>query len=731
MTAALALTAVTTVGTLSFLRIFAGAGSVVAPLLAGVVTHALAYAGHRKGRHPALSAAVTAGAAALVAAWVVTPETTVYGIPTGETASELQRLWSEGLDGIRSESAPVPDGHGLVLVATAGIWLAALAAHSVAFQARGMLSAVIPVATLFTLTSALGTERYRVPLTVALVVTILSFVLAQAPAQAVGAHAWFTGGGTRRGAVWRVGIPMIVVAALMAPLVGPRLPEARSTGLVDWKGGGGDRTRVTVSPLVDIRDRLVQDPPVEAFTVRAERPAYWRLAALESYDGVIWSSLADFRSADDSIPSDGNRGTTAPLVQDFRITGLQQFWLPAAYRPVSISLDDARVNHGSLTLLTEQETASGLSYRVESATPAYTPEELQLATGVVAQHVLPQLDVPPTVSPAVARLAAEVTADASGFGPYESARRLQDFFRREFTYSEATPAGHSGDALVNFLFESRTGYCEQFAAAFAVMARTLGIPSRVAVGFIPGTPQGDGSFTVTSADAHAWPEVWIEPFGWVAFEPTPGRGNPAPGDHTGTASEGAVPPPPPEASVTTVAPADAPPAEEPDTPTTVTPGEGGGESEGGGSPWAGRFVAAAAGVLLALVLGVAARLAQRRRSRHGGPDRGAPHEAVLGAWEYVVDELRLDGLALGDSLTPGEIATTAGRHDPATAAAMAELRSLVDVAAYSPAEPARDDARHAWRNARAVTALLERDDGLPERVRRALGVSPRRHRPAN
>ena len=103
---------------------------------------------------------------------------------------------------------------------------------------------------------------------------------------------------------------------------------------------------------------------------------------------------------------------------------------------------------------------------------------------------------------------------------------LQDWFRTNFDYSLDSPAGHGDDALVDFL-ESGVGYCEQFAGAYAAMARSLGIPARVAVGFTPGNedPDDPGLYRVLGRHAHAWPEVYFPGTGWVAFEPTPGRGH--------------------------------------------------------------------------------------------------------------------------------------------------------------------------------------------------------------
>ena len=103
---------------------------------------------------------------------------------------------------------------------------------------------------------------------------------------------------------------------------------------------------------------------------------------------------------------------------------------------------------------------------------------------------------------------------------------LQDSFRDgSFTYSLAVQPGQSTSAIEAFLFENRVGYCEQFAGAFAAMARAVGLPARVAVGFTPGQPDPltPGRYVVRGENAHAWPEVYLAGIGWVGFEPTPGE----------------------------------------------------------------------------------------------------------------------------------------------------------------------------------------------------------------
>jgi hypothetical protein len=124
---------------------------------------------------------------------------------------------------------------------------------------------------------------------------------------------------------------------------------------------------------------------------------------------------------------------------------------------------------------------------------------------------------------------AEIIAGATG--NYEKLLAIQDYFRNNFTYSLDVPASTSATATLEFL-DRRTGYCEQFSSTFALFARLIGIPSRVAIGFTPGeqSPIGTSNvqlFNVRSQHAHAWPEVWFDGIGWVLFEPTPGRGAPS------------------------------------------------------------------------------------------------------------------------------------------------------------------------------------------------------------
>ena len=233
-------------------------------------------------------------------------------------------------------------------------------------------------------------------------------------------------------------------------------------------------------------------------------------------------------------------------MQQFTIEQLGAVWLPEAFEPrslVSTTVDvgnsDISYEPSSSTLIVGRSLASanGLSYTVTSALPRFDPEVLKTIPldAVPDTPVDSYTSLPSDFSPRVRDLADQVTAGA-GSG-YEQALALQSFFRDgNFFYDANVNPGHSGNRIEEFL-SSRRGYCEQFAGTYAAMARSVGLPARVAVGFTVGEadPDDPNLYRVEGRHAHAWPEVFLPSVGWLAFEPTPGRGAPGAQNYTGLA----------------------------------------------------------------------------------------------------------------------------------------------------------------------------------------------------
>jgi hypothetical protein len=177
--------------------------------------------------------------------------------------------------------------------------------------------------------------------------------------------------------------------------------------------------------------------------------------------------------------------------------------------------------------------ASGDSYEVDSQLIEPTPAQLDTAAdpSSAAGVLTPQVFQADTALPAstpdqILNLAHRITDGEPD--AYRKLIAIQDFLLQNFKYDEHASAPPDISPLLYFLVISRRGFCQQFSSAMAVLARELGYPARVAVGFQSGYRDTSGTtYTVTTTQAHAWPEIFFPGYGWIAFEPTPGRANPA------------------------------------------------------------------------------------------------------------------------------------------------------------------------------------------------------------
>lgn len=716
--AELPLVAVSVATAASFIRVY-DSWDFLPQLLAFVLgAHAVAIA-CRRLRVPGLAVVILAiGGSAVAVGVILFPGTTLFGIPTPET----WRVASESLRTARQQYpvviAPTEVLPGFQLAAGMALWLAAWFGDWAGHRLRATAEAVAATTAIFVFCSVLGSGRYEIACAAGFAATVLWFVAVQRSLAIDREQAWLPGHRTTARAVLRSAGAIGLIALLAGVLLGPALPGARSEAAIEWRGGqDGDRSRVTVSPMVEIRKRLVDQSNREVFRVRADEPAYWRLTSLDSFDGEIWSSSGEFKKAGEELPtSEPADQAFRPVRQRITISALSAIWAPTAFEAVSVSSTETplRWDPDSSTLIVDssEPTSDGLSYSVVSQVPDFGAGELDDARGTDPKVIRERyLDLPGGF-PAVARdTARAITADADS--RYDKALALQDWFRREFDYSLEPDMGHGDTAIEQFL-ASREGYCEQFAGTFAAMARSLGIPARVAVGFTPGntSPDDPDLYRVYGRHAHAWPEVYFPETGWVAFEPTPGRGMPGAEDYTGVqAQQDPARPVNTVTTTTTAAPSTTPasedqaqatrPPQSERTDASATSEPTGTEGGSGSSRWRIVVLGIAAGAAaVAFVVNRRRRAAQRLAAL-------SPADRV---WQRVCARLaaRTD-LPVDPADTALEVAD---RAEPVVGTAVAEdlraLAELVTEARWSPDGLEPERTAELERLGAAVVEALDR-----------------------
>lgn len=593
--------------------------------------------------------------------------------------------------------APVTDGIGLMLIG--GVLAIGLLVDALAVTYRSAAPAGLPLLALYSVAAGLARDGAGWPWFLCAAGGYLLLLLAEGRERLSqwgrvftdrgrpGAPTYEPGGvegpatapvrtGRRIGAL-TLGLALVVPALM--PSLGSGLLDAARNGRGAVGQGGG--TVSAVNPLVALQDSLNQAEDRTALTystnTRSTQEMYLRIVALDKFDGSSWKpSERRIDAVPDPLPAPPG---LAPDVRTEKVRSnvvaaswYAQNWLPMPYPANRVRLDGRwRFEPEGRTLVGDRgQTTRGVRYEVESLLVEPTARQLRQSpkpAGAVAEEYT---KVPRSLPPVVERTARSVTRGTSS--DYERAVRLQDWFASDggFTYDTRVRAGSGSAAIVNFLQE-KEGFCVHFAFSMAAMARTLGIPARVAVGFTPGTAAASGRMNVGLKDAHAWPELYFEGVGWTRFEPTPTRGTPPPYATPDTPDAGEDSPaeqlpdrgesaePTPEPSDSESCDAEAKRLDPECGQSAPAPDSGGGD---GGVP-AGTVAGVVAASLLALgLLMLPMLLRVRTRARRLGLRGGRsasgsdPVGAVLDAWRELVDSGWDYGVVPDESLTPRKAA---------------------------------------------------------------------------
>jgi transglutaminase-like putative cysteine protease len=733
-----ATTLLATATAVSFGRVFSGPGVTMKLVLAGVLSAGVAALLER--RSLILATATSAVLMLMFTALAVFPDSTWFGLPTVGT---LERLASGAVqvgEQARVQVAPTAPLQPLLLAAITAVWAAVFSAHALAFRAGSPLLALLPPVALLafadTVLEELEKPLYGVFFLLAAIVVVFSDGLRRL-------QGWgpLWGSGNAERALYRTaarGARRVTATAILLAAAAPILvPGFGSAGVIDLTALDQDR-RIALSPLVSISAELKRSEPFEIFRVESPVQTYHRMIALADFNGSTWAEPSEqagstIGSGDAILPPDVADGEH--VQQTYRISrGTRYPWLPVAYAPAAVQIDrDMRLDRVSTTIWIDKYLDRGDSYTTSSVMVTPTPEQLDAVDfTATARADDPAVRLPADMSPQIREIAARWSKGSTS--TYRQILAIQDHLRDQsrFTYSTEVPARGDSFTILDFLTETRKGFCQQFASAMAVLLRTQGIPTRVVVGFTQGTPVPgrEDTYRVTTDNYHAWVEVRFPSYGWLAFEPTPTRQNPvalpylapsepcqgegcatgSPGGPTGVQlgglpGDGSVPPLIARAE-SLVGPRRRSEAPAPEVPA---------------GPSAAILLAVGAGVVvLFLVATPLFRGWRRRRSlRRAGP---APRSLILAHYDVFTERAGDLGWGRAPAETPEEYRKRVAASGKIPDGDLDRLTLLTVSAAYREAEPdggdvttARLAAATALRGLRKATPPVKRITGLYRR----------------
>ncbi len=661
----------------------------------------------------------------LVAGWLYVISVATHGspfsskitlAPWGTTWSALRSLANSGSNDIRALSVPVPQRPGFLLLTVAGVYLIAAMVDAIAVGLQRPAAAGLPLLALLAVPAAVVDRGVGLLAFLAACAAYLALLLASGrrrltrwarlpPGSAAGIRR-ATGANARR---------IAAVSVVSALLLAAMIPRYSGIGR-QHHGGSGSGSATVIEPVVTLKQQLHSAVNQPLLSVRTNKPEYLRLTALEHFDGETFT-LGSLTAGANAKVSRGLPAVAAGPTQRIQATVdvlpvLHQRYLPVPFQPTKVDVvGDWRLAGRNFTIFSAQTDTSGLHYTVTSQVADPTPRSLRAesAGGTVPSDVAPSTELPADLPVEVNQLANSLTSGL--VTEYDKAAAIQAYLRSSKFHYDLNGAPTGADALSQFLFVSHRGYCEQFAGAMVVLARVVGIPARVAVGFTPGRLQPDGSWQITSHDAHSWPELWFPQAGWVRFEPTPRDESTTPPGYTV----------PPAGSAVTTTPTPTPSSGQSANPTptvggstssaaSAAPVAGKGGHGGSGSRAAFEWLVGLA-VAAALLLTPAAirRRRRRRRLRATGPAQ---------LWAEILDTAADLALPLAPHLSPRRLVEfwsrrpTGERSMPGiTRAAIMDVAYAEELDRYAggaslPADAAArlPDALRAWERSRGSQA---------------------------
>jgi transglutaminase-like putative cysteine protease len=328
-----------------------------------------------------------------------------------------------------------------------------------------------------------------------------------------------------------IGSPVALLsgALAIALLAGATFTVIGTVGQLPGGAGSGGAGGLGLKPFTELRGMLDREENVELFRVRGlnDDARYLRALTLSEYNAnggwVEPRRLPRGNSANGDLPVPPGRLSFGQETKQITIEPVnsEDVWAPVFGTPVRMRDLPEGMRYDRYSGMIYGQKRQTLARYIETADLTEpNAEQLRAAGDDYSSQVNEVYTENDDIDPQVTEIADEVTAGQPT--AYDKTLAILNYFDTSngFTYDTRTATGSDEDGLTDFLTRSKTGFCEQYASAMAILLRAAGIPSRVAMGYTGGYPSGDYR-TITTSDAHAWVEVFFPNNGWVTFDPTP------------------------------------------------------------------------------------------------------------------------------------------------------------------------------------------------------------------
>jgi transglutaminase-like putative cysteine protease len=714
-------TALAAVSTLVYLRYFTGRDWLPTLLGAAVAPAVLVAIGNRRASTSARL--VLVGSVLLVpyALYSLYPNSTYFGLPRVGTARAMWAGLDDGWSRLLTVGLPSNATASLLLPLVAITWAASLAGAVAATRRRGLLAPILPAFLAFLTGLVLTASRSGTALRLTAIFLFAAAVLVLLRADASGG-AIVAGPRLPRRGRWgnlkqgagrlSIGIPAVAVVMVIGIGTVAAIPVSNPPRRFDPRTLIHQTPVVVsgISPLSEVTAQIEEKPAQQLYTVQLTVAGSaqsgvdrMRLVALDDYDGSLWTSNDAFETVGTSLPAGPSLDRAESVLVDERIvvSGLSGQFLPTVGQPIRTTASRVAFDPFAGDLMAMSSSSAMLSYENLSAFTRPTDSQLARDSVYRGRGSAYLRALPPDVPQQIVVLARRITAgEPTQIGEL---RAIERYLRSRYSYSASAAPGASLASVERFLFTTRTGPAEQFATAFALLARAAGFPARVAVGYLLGGDNavGGGTYDVTTADAFPWPEVDFDRYGWVAFNPIdPRRVARAPVGPVRLAGRQTAAIPALSSSAVT------PTAKWVGALTPSTPYRLGSSRSGltAAALTFAELLPVALGLVLALV--VVAKAARRRRRR----TEGTAADRVFGAWREVCERLLEHGLNVAGDLTAIEVAEHASRHvGSAASATIATMAPIVTATTFAPGEPDDRMADRAWALEARTRNLIRRD----------------------